>query len=81
MNDLARMVSDMRFILKESQTEFGKRFGVSPTAVSLWESKKREVPNRVTEWILQGEWPELVICKACKGQGLVTTNGEGSTDE
>lgn len=36
--------------LKESQTEFGKRFNVSHVAVSDWETGKSEAPYKVIEF-------------------------------
>lgn len=35
---------------KQTQKEFGKRFGVTEVAVSLWESGKREAPYSVLEF-------------------------------
>jgi transcriptional regulator with XRE-family HTH domain len=41
-----------RKTLKENQTEYGKRFGVSHVAVSDWELGKSEAPYRVLEAVL-----------------------------
>ena len=44
------LIKGKRIWLKESQTEFGKRFGVSHAAVSDWESGKTEVEDSF-DWI------------------------------
>jgi len=66
-----------REISRLSQKDYGKSFGVSATAVSLWESGKREAPYRVIEVILSSllENKKYRICPTCKGKGLVLIRG------
>lgn len=45
------LIKQKRRRLKETQAEFGARFGVTYVAVSLWESNKREAPYSVTWWL------------------------------
>jgi DNA-binding XRE family transcriptional regulator len=54
--------------LKETQAQFGKRFGKSHAAVSEWESGKAEAPDVVIEFCL----PRSVKCPVCKGEGLLS---------
>lgn len=50
---LPGLLKRKRLELGESQTEFAQRFGKeSATAVSLWESGKRDIPQHVTEWLV-----------------------------
>lgn len=67
----AEVVKTKRSLLKEDQTTFGKRFGVTATAISLWEQGKRDVPNRVLEEVLDIPEPKFVVCPNCQGAGLV----------
>lgn len=71
--------------LRETQTEFGKRFGVGAVAVSLWEQGKRDLPGEVTWWltknpILRDEWGyprELGPCNGkCLNHPHLDRNGE-----
>lgn len=68
---LADIVRAKRQTFKETQEQFGKRFGVTPTAVSLWESANRDVPNRVIEELLDMPDVKFILCDACHGSGLV----------
>ena len=70
MNRLSNLIADKRKILRENQTKFGKRFGVSATAVSLWEQGKREAGYEVIEFCLK-ESPPRIICPRCGGKGIV----------
>lgn len=47
----APLIRHYRLKMGETQTEFGKRFGVSPVAISLWESARRDPPGVVTWWV------------------------------
>lgn len=49
--DWAKLIKKKRLALKETQTQFGKRFGVSQTSVSYWELGEVEAPSVVT-WFL-----------------------------
>ncbi len=46
-------INRKRHTLRETQLEFGARFGVSNVAVSLWEVGKRQAPYRVLEFCLE----------------------------
>ena len=41
-----------RLALKESQSTFGKRFGVRKNTISRWENGSREAPYKVLDFIL-----------------------------
>lgn len=45
------LIKQKRLELGESQTEFGKRFGVSHASVSDWERGISEAPYAVTWWL------------------------------
>lgn len=68
---LADIVKAKRQLLHEDQGTFGKRFGVTATAISFWEAGKRDVPNRVLEELLELPEAHAEICGACKGTGVV----------
>jgi DNA-binding transcriptional regulator YiaG len=36
-------MNDLRMALNETQTDFGRRFGVSASCLSLWEQGKRQI--------------------------------------
>lgn len=48
-------IKNKRLSLNESQLAFGDRFQVSSTAVSLWESGKRQAPYEVLSFVLNGK--------------------------
>ena len=54
--------------LAESQSVFGKRFGVTATAVSLWEAEKRQAPYQVL-YLIEDILKNWEICPMCKGVG------------
>jgi DNA-binding transcriptional regulator YiaG len=54
-NNWGKMVRFRRLALDETQVQFGRRFGTTGAAVSLWESSKRDVPGYVTWWIITME--------------------------
>lgn len=56
--------------LRETQGQFGKRFGVSYATISAWESGKAEAPYMVIEFCL--EILRLVECPICKGKGVLS---------
>lgn len=49
------LIKARREALGESQTVFGKRFGVTHAAVSYWEADLKDPPGKVTWWIMQTE--------------------------
>lgn len=51
-----------------SQTEFGKRYGVSHAAVSQWETGATESSYKVIEEALAAVTP----CPQCKGTGYLS---------
>lgn len=63
-----------RSILKENQTEFGKRFDVTATAVSLWEKGIRQAPYEVITFVVgfEGEQWEWKVCDKCLGKGYIS---------
>lgn len=70
--ELSRLLKLHRLTHNETQTEYAKRFGMkSPTAVSLWESGKRMVPEHVILAILEDKLPQYEVCNNCGGCGVV----------
>jgi len=69
-NDFPRLIKEARTKLGMTATEFGKEMGVSVTAVSLWESNKREAPYRVL-YRCQDIMKNYQKCNKCKGKGYV----------
>ena len=56
-----------------SQEEYAKIFGVTATAISLWENGEREAPYKVLELVFTGlgeEPKEIVVCPRCDGTGI-----------
>lgn len=51
-SNFPELIKRKRLEFGETQSDFGKRFGVSHAAVSDWESGKSEAPYAVTEWLL-----------------------------
>lgn len=51
----AELIKQKRLALKESQTVFGWRWGVTHAAVSYWESGQADPPAAVIWWLTQGE--------------------------
>jgi DNA-binding transcriptional regulator YiaG len=47
----AELIKQKRAELGETQAEFAKRFNVQETAVSHWETGRREAPYAVTWWL------------------------------
>ena len=68
---IAEIIKTKRESLHESQTDFGNRFGVSATAVSLWESEQREAPYKVITFALT-DLSYRVKCSTCNGTGYLT---------
>lgn len=62
-----------RMKLAESQHTFGKRFGVTAAAVSLWEKGGRQAPYDVLSFVedIAKNWK---VCPTCEGVGW-TKNG------
>ena len=46
------LIKSTRKMLRESQSEFGKRFDVTDGAVSFWESGASQAPYRVINFVL-----------------------------
>lgn len=55
----AKLIREHRLRMKMNQVEFGALFGVTKTAVSLWESGDREAPYDVTWWVFRKELKRL----------------------
>ena len=71
MSKFSELIRQHREMLRETQTEYAKRFGFdSATAVSLWESGQRKVPERVLEEALT-YIPRFTICTYCSGRGML----------
>lgn len=45
MEKLARETTNLRQTLGESQTEFGRRFGITAMSVSRWERRESPIPT------------------------------------
>lgn len=65
------LIKNKRSELKETQAEFGRRFGVSNAAVSDWESGKSEAGYKTINFCLQGVEVNRVSCSVCKGRGYI----------
>lgn len=48
------LIKQKRRQFRETQTEFGARFGVSDVAVSYWERGIYDPPADVTWWLFKG---------------------------
>lgn len=59
--------------LAESQSVFGRRFGNTATAVSLWESGKREAPYQVL-YFIEDVITNWKVCNKCRGVGWLLEN-------
>lgn len=71
MSSIAQTIKMDRKSKGLTQEQYAKSMGVqSATAVSLWESGARSVPNRVVEVILGYKLPEYHKCSACNGTGM-----------
>lgn len=69
LNELLKKTRESLF---ETQTEFGKRFNVSATAISLWESGARDIPNNVVENLINNSLVrQLITCPRCSGAGVL----------
>lgn len=69
MKKIPHLIKQKREQLGETQEVFGKRFGVTGTAVYLWEKGTRHAKYDVIEFCLK--IPDMVICPICGGGGLV----------
>lgn len=65
---IVELIRGKRSELDETLEQFGKRFGVTATAVSLWENGKREAPYSVIEFCISVIY---VNCPHCKGTGYL----------
>jgi len=61
--------------LNETQDQFGKRFGVSGTAISMWEDGKREAKYEVIEFCLNRQI-DIQICPKCSGLGIIKAHAD-----
>lgn len=61
-----KIVEHKRKSLKETKTEFGKRFGVGKHAIYQWETNKRSIPNEVVDFCLN-----VRGCMFCRGNGVI----------
>lgn len=67
--NIPALIKAKRLSLSESQSKFGKRFGVTHAAVSDWEADKSEAPYRVISFILIDLLDNK--CPHCKGTGII----------
>ena len=68
------ILKELRNQLNESQSVFGKRFGVTATAISFWEAGKIDMPHEVVNFILDKtimRKGEITTCPLCQGKGKV----------
>lgn len=79
LDQLPRLLREYRIASHESQEAFGKRFGVTATAVSLWENGQREMPNAVLLSILGPQMPMFKICDKCQGAGMIRKEDYATT--
>lgn len=71
MSKFSELAKQHRQMLHLTQSEYAERFGFdSPTAVSLWESGQRKVPENVLEEIIV-YIPMFSICTYCSGRGML----------
>jgi transcriptional regulator with XRE-family HTH domain len=72
---LGKLIIDKRAELKESQAEFGKRFGLSHAAISDME---RGVTTHYPADLFLFLFPikYQVTCPTCKGEGFITEQRE-----
>lgn len=68
---IPQLIKRKRLELKENQTDFGKRFGVTHASVSEWESGKSEASYMVIEFILDIKFEKFSTCHMCNGTGIV----------
>lgn len=50
---IAELIKRTRKLAGESQAVFGQRWGVTESAISLWENNSREAPYKVIEFCLE----------------------------
>lgn len=65
--NIPQLIKNKRLSLKESQNEFGKRFGVTHASVSDWETGKSEAGYKVIEFVLEGVSPQTKPVKKVSG--------------
>ncbi len=76
MKKIKTLIKSTRLGLNETQTQFGERFSVTGVAISLWESGKRNVPNRVIESCINDELTShYLVCPKCLGVGTIKKVG------
>jgi transcriptional regulator with XRE-family HTH domain len=71
--NIPKMIKTHREMRNMSQEEYAKIFGVTATAISLWETGNREAPYKVLELVFSGlgeEPKELIVCPRCGGRGI-----------
>jgi len=71
--NIPELIKTHRQMRMMSQEEYAKIFGMTATAVALWESGKREAPYKVLEFVFTGlgeESKELMVCPRCGGKGI-----------
>lgn len=66
MMNIPVKIKTKRTSLRETQAQFGSRFGVSAMAVSYWEKGLREAPYAVIEFT-----QNVKLCPKCKGKGVL----------
>lgn len=66
------LIKHKRLSLKETQTDFGRRFKVSHAAVSVWESGQTQAPYSVIYFVLQDLIDgDAIKCPYCNGTGTL----------
>jgi DNA-binding XRE family transcriptional regulator len=69
---LRELIIGTRKLLKESQGDFAKRFGVSHASVSDWEKGKSEAGYKVIEFCLGfRDVQKWMVCQSCGGTGII----------
>lgn len=71
--NIPELIKTHRQMRNMSQEEYAKIFGMTATAVALWESGKREAPYKVLELVFTGlgeEPKQMIVCPRCGGKGI-----------
>lgn len=72
MVTIPRLIKDTRRDLRESQSDFGKRFGTyTQQAVSKWEQGTSVPGKDVLEYVFNFYFKHEAICRSCRRKGIL----------